>query len=76
MSKIQRWLIVAGIGMMVLALFFYLISKRFVIESYSIKNKDGIVETAGFTRTDTWTGNMQLKMTFPVTDDVKWIEIK
>ena len=76
MSKAQKWLIVAGLWLLTLGLLMYLFSKRFVIESYSMHNKDGVVATAGFTRIDTWTGKMQLKMIFPVTDDVKWVEIK
>ena len=76
MSKKQQWLIITGIWLITLGLGVYLVSKRFVIEGYTIKNKDGVVETAGFTRVDTWTGKMQLKMTFPVTDDIRWIEIK
>lgn len=76
MSKLQKWLIVSGIWLIILGLCLYLVSKRFEVENYTIKNKDGIVQTAGFTRIDTWTGKMHLKMTFPVTDEVKWIEIK
>ena len=76
MSSVQKWLIVAAVWVLALGVVVHQISKRFLIESYSMQNKDGVVQTAGFTKTDTWTGKMFLKMTLPATEDNNWIEIK
>ena len=76
MNSLQKWLIVAAVWVMALGMVLHQVSKRFLIESYSIKNNDGVVQTAGFTKKDTWTGRLFLKMTLPDTEDANWVEIK
>ncbi|MCG2713096.1 MAG: hypothetical protein L6416_12350 [Candidatus Omnitrophica bacterium] len=76
MSGLQKWLIVAALWVLAMGMLLHQISKRFVIESYTMKNNDGLVQTAGFTKKDTWTGRLFLKMTLPETDDANWVEIK
>ena len=76
MNNLQKWLIVAAVWVLALGVVLHQLSKRFVIESYTIKNNDGVVQTAGFTKKDTWTGRLFIKMTLPETEDAKWIEIR
>ncbi len=76
MSSLQKWLIVAAVWILALGVVLHQVSKRFVIEPYTIKNNDGVVQTAGFTKKDTWTGRLFIKMTLPKTEDVNWVEIK
>ena len=76
MSSLQKWLIVAAVWVLALGVVLHQVSQRFVIESYTMKNNDGVVQTAGFTKKDTWTGRLFIKMTLPETEDANWVEIK
>ncbi|MFH1093690.1 MAG: hypothetical protein V1739_06015 [Candidatus Omnitrophota bacterium] len=76
MSGLQKWLIVAAIWVLALGAVLYQISRRFVLESYTMKNNNGVIQTAGFTKLDTWTGKVFLKMTLPAAEDANWVEIK
>ena len=76
MSNLQKWLIVGAVWVLALGAVLYGISRRFVVESYCMKNNNGVVQSGGFTKTDTWTGRVFLKMTLPKTEDNNWVEVK
>ncbi len=76
MSNLQKWLIVAAVWVLALGGVMYGFSRRFVIEPYSMINNDGVVQTAGFTKKDMWTGRLFIKMTLPKSEDDNWVEIK
>ncbi len=76
MSKLQKWLIVAAIWVLALGVVLSEVRKRYEIEPYSMLNTQGVVQTSGFTKKDTWTGRLFIKMTVPVTEDACWVEVE
>ena len=76
MNSFRQWLIVIALWVLALGIMLHQMSKRFVIEYYAIKNNDGVVQTAGFTKKDTWTGRLYLKMIMPAAEKDEWIEVK
>ena len=76
MSRVQKWLIVVAVWGLALGVLLSEVRKRYEIEPYSMTNTQGVVQTAGFTKKDTWTGRLFLKMTVPLTEDSCWVEVK